>query len=67
MTIRVPNFKWLEEKALLTIPIKPVAGDIVATEDIEAWVRWAYDCGRKKGMIIAIDEILNVTKREEQS
>ena len=67
MTIRVPNFKWLEEKALLPIPIKPVSGDIVAADDIEAWVKWAYDCGRRKGMIIAIDEMLNVIDRKEQS
>jgi hypothetical protein len=46
MTIRVPNFKWLEDQALVPIPVKPVAGDIVTAEDIEAWVKWAYDCGR---------------------
>lgn len=45
-TLRVPDFRWLIDKNLLPIPTMPTPGDAVRTEDIEAWVKWAYECGK---------------------
>lgn len=52
---RVPDFKWLIDKGLFPIPIIPSAGDVVDAENIEAWVRWAYECGKSDGINLGLN------------
>lgn len=53
-TIRVPDFKWLIDKNILAIPTLPVAGGVIDTDEIEAWVKWAYDCGKTECVNIGL-------------
>jgi hypothetical protein len=55
LELRVPDFSWLISKNIFTIPTLPVTGGLVRTDEIEAWVKWAYDCGKSEGINIGLN------------